>query len=205
MLSVGLGSLWADEEDKMIIGINEATENIKSYIEFRKENLYNDNIFVDLMLDIRQVLEMWTGNTYIGCPKTKTLENAYQSFFENLMGLILMLNDNAVSLSAKEKLLATKSLFRGVVYRYIGSGKHSNKKKVAVKYNDIFVSWSKNESNRYIESKLYGSITKIKAEIKEPYYGIDLDVFDVSKGEETEVVFPTVKECICEIKEFKNE
>ena len=55
----------------------------------------------------------------------------------------------------------------------------------------------------------------MKAEIKCPYYGIDIHGFElwcdnwiggssfITRGEEKEVVFPTIKECITEVKIIK--
>lgn len=43
-------------------------------------------------------------------------------------------------------------------------------------------------------------MTLLTCKIDEPYYGIDLEAFGVVRGEEAEVVFPTIKETITEIK-----
>jgi len=85
---------------------------------------------------------------------------------------------------------------------------------VTPEYNDIYVSWSKSERNYYIESKLYGPMTWMKAEIRNPYFGIDIQGFEdwcqewlgdssfITRGEEREVVFPTIKDCIIEIEQI---
>lgn len=43
-------------------------------------------------------------------------------------------------------------------------------------------------------------MTWIEAEIKSPYFGIDLENMGISRGKEREVVFPTLKDCITNIK-----
>ena len=67
-------------------------------------------------------------------------------------------------------------------------------------YNNIYVLWSKQPQNHYIENKLYGTMTLLTCKVDEPYYGIDLEVFGVVRGQEAEVVFQTIKETITEIR-----
>lgn len=109
---------------------------------------------------------------------------------------------------------SSKILYRGIVYRYLGHqlGDIPDNSIVEPNYNDIYVSWSKNPKDTHIESKLRDPMTWIAAEIKEPYYGIDLvglaeaisELVEVEHRiaikDEREVVFPTIKECITEIK-----
>ena len=73
-------------------------------------------------------------------------------------------------------------------------------KRVEPQYNNIYVSWSKQPQNHYIENKLYGTMTLLTCKVDEPYYGIDLEAFGVVRGQEAEVVFPTIKETITEVK-----
>lgn len=46
-------------------------------------------------------------------------------------------------------------------------------------------------------------MTLLTYKIDEPYYGIDLEAFGVVRGEEAEVVFPTIKETITEIRHIR--
>ena len=77
-----------------------------------------------------------------------------------------------------EKEFANIIVYNGVLYRYLGSGSSCNKECVAIEYNDIYVSWSKNEQNDYIESKLYGPLLWIKAQTSPFDYAIDLEGLD---------------------------
>ena len=72
-------------------------------------------------------------------------------------------------------------------------------------YDNIYVSWSKHPQNDYIESKLGGNITWLSCEITAPRYGIDLEAIKSSRGNEAEVVFPTIKECVTEIRYISEE
>lgn len=51
-----------------------------------------------------------------------------------------------------------------------------------------------------MQSRHYGPVTKIICEIAAPMYGTDLECLGCSRGSEKEVVFPTVEQCITEIK-----
>ena len=164
---------------------------------------------------MESILLDWTGNTYVGVKKVKSAERDYQFFFELLHDFLHFLYDNKSEVSNEEWSLAENMMYHGTVYRYLGTHDSRNsERKEMVKpiYNDIFVSWSKSEKNAYIESKLYGPVTWMKAEIKEPEFGIDINGFEewckkwqgdsafITRGMEKEVVFPTVKECIVEIR-----
>lgn len=43
-------------------------------------------------------------------------------------------------------------------------------------------------------------MTLLTCRIDEPYYGTDLEVFGAVRGNEAEVVFPTIRETITDIK-----
>lgn len=190
-----------------------------SYVErYMKERLSHDFIQDDLLNicgGIENILLRWTGNTYVGQKKEKDREQFFQKFFVVIHKLLEFCNTHASELTDMEKDLALKMMYRGVVYRYLGTCDHSNyRKKIKIypEYNDIFVSWSKTDTNPYIESKLYGPRTWMKAEIKAPNYGIDIHGFElwcdkwvgasrfITRGQEREVVFPTVENCIIEIR-----
>ena len=203
MLSVDLRSLWGDQTKEMCMGIDEATLHINQYMNERLLKRNDKAAFKELLKDITIVLEMWTGTTYVGCPKEECLEKSYQYFFETLLSFLLILKDNNPLISRQEKKLMKHCLYNGILYRYIGSDSPDNKENIKPRYNEIYVSWSKNPQSDYLESKFYGPITWMKCGVQKPFYGIDLSFFGVSRGEENEVVFPTIKECIIEIIEIE--
>lgn len=100
------------------------------------------------------------------------------------------------------KSFSDEVLYRGSLYRHLGKGsvEGNTDKRIEPQYDNIYVSWSKQPKNYYIESKLYGTMTLLTCKIDEPYYGIDLEAFGVVRGEEAEGVFPTIKETITEIR-----
>lgn len=92
-------------------------------------------------------------------------------------------------------------MYQGVLYRYLGHSEPSDSRKcVRPQYNKIYVSWSKNKGNKYLESKLYGVKTLLACNVNYPYFGIDLSAFGMSRGNEREVVFPTIEETMTSIK-----
>ena len=188
---------------------------VDSYICNRLRHAFVDADLMEICCGIYSILSDWTGNTYVGARKEKSVEQAYQIFFELLHGFLEFCHDNADKLSDKEVSLAQLMRFHGTVYRYLGKcDPRNNRKKEIVKpeYNDVYVSWSKSERNTYLESKLYGPRTWMKAEIQEPYFGIDIRGFEewcekwlgyapfITRGDEREVVFPTFEKCIVEVK-----
>lgn len=189
-------SLWDDDVEQIVMGIDEATSHIKCYIDNWKEKDAKE-MFNSIFDDIKEICSFWTGNTYVGDRKDTLIEKAFQRFFESLMELLLLCKSSG---NKYEKLFAEKVLYRGRVYRYLGNGSPSSKKIIKPVFNEIYVSWSKNPCNTYLESKLYGAITWISCEIEEPLYGIDLEVLGCSKSSEREVVFPTIEKFITEIK-----
>ena len=193
MLSVNMYNLWSDETDKIIKGISEATQNIGTY---RKAPNRNPDMLMELGDDLRAVCCFWTGKTYIGSPKAEPIKMAFQSFFEELVQLLLFMKDSGMLF---EERVANAMLYRGNVYRYLGKNYPSDEVVVPC-YDGVYVSWSKQDGNCYLLSKLYGPVTKITCEIAEPLYGIDLDILECTRGNEQEVVFPTVEQCITEIK-----
>lgn len=202
MLSVDLSSLWTDQIEEIAKGIDEATTNIINYLEYRKIDNFVDIYFYDLVDDIIDVLNCWVGKTYIGKKKDKILESSFQNFFIKFMKLLMCFKNNELS-SNVEKNYANKCLFRGKIYRYLGHNESQGKnKKIKPIYNENYVSWSKLNKIPYIETKLRGWMTLLSCEIKEPYYGIDLEAVGISKPHEQEVVFPTIEELISDI-EYK--
>lgn len=198
MISVKLNTLWSDETEKTIKGVNEATDDIKKYI-LKLHNRANSLVlFSDVHEDIIEVCSFWTGKTYVGVQKDKDIEAAFQNFFEALMSMLLLIMNDTVKPLDCEKRFANAVLYRGTVYRYLGNDTPSNRI-IKPQYNNIYVSWSKKPENTYLESKLYGVKTRLYCDIKEPYFGIDLEQLGISKGNEKEVVFPTLEEFITNI------
>lgn len=193
MISVNLAALWSDETDMIIKGISEATENIKAYRKFSERIL---DMLLELGNDIGEVCRFWTGSTYVGVPKNEKIKKAFQLFFEELMELLLSMKDSELNF---EKRVANAMLYRGTVYRYLGHS-YSTDKVVTPNYDNVYVSWNKEEENAYLLSKLHGPVTKMTCVISEPLYGIDLEILECCRGTEREVVFPTIERYITEIK-----
>ena len=196
MLSVNMYGLCSDQMDKIIKGISEATQNIAAY---RKSQNREPEILSELGDDLKAVCCFWTGKTYIGSPKAEPIKMAFQAFFEELMQLLLCMKDSRLNF---EESVANAMLYRGTVYRYLGKSYPSDEVVVPC-YDGIYVSWSKQDGNSYLLSKLYGPISKLTCEIAEPMYGIDLDILECVRGNEREVVFPTIEQCIVEIQYSK--
>ena len=120
---------------------------------------------------------------------------SYEAKRGALMQLLLLMKDSTLPF---EKRVANAMLYSGTVYRYLGKNYPSDE--VVVPYYDgVYVSWSKQDGNSYLLSKLYGPVTKRTCEIAEPMYGIDLDILECTRGNEREVVFPTYRQCVAEI------
>ena len=196
-MSVNLRNLCADEYQKIIFEVDKATENIKNYIKNNNRNTKES--FIQVLSDVEEVCNCWTGKTYVGQNKRQDLKNAYQDFFKALMKMLLLCKTNR---NPCENKVAETLLYQGKIYRYLGYGISSNRKKKAIEpnYDGVYVSWSKEPKNGYTESKLYGEMTWIESEIKYPYFGIDLEAMESSVGNEKEVVFPTLKDCVTNIK-----
>lgn len=198
MISVNMATLWSDETELIVQGITEATQNI---IQYRNNEKSSQESLLLLGEDIGDVCDFWTGRTYVGSPKTEVIKEAFQGFFTELMNLLLLMKDSEKDYEVR---VAEAMLYRGAIYRYLGNNNPS-KKVVVPKCNEIYVSWSKEPENDYIESKLYGPVTWMSCEIAEPLYGIDLDVIGSPRADEHEVVFPTIEEYITEIKFISEE
>lgn len=196
MLSINMSQLWSDDIPEIVKAVDEATNNISVYYDSTDNSA---NALENLYEDIREVCNFWTGKTYVGDRKDDEIAQVFQNFFETLMKLLFKMKDSEKNYESK---FANALLYQGKVYRYLGycSSRDIKKKPIQPKYNEIYVSWSKEPKNGYIESKLYGKMTWIEAEIKPPYFGIDLEAIGSSKGNEKEVVFPTLKDCVTNIK-----
>lgn len=193
-----------DDIETVVEKINEVTLQIsQAMVLLEKHGNYVQMIY-DLFDNLESTLDYWTGNTYVGIEKEEELKNAYQGLFECLFRFVLLcqkvsdpvLNDFAKSV-----------LFQGTVYRYLGHGFHDESitQRIIPRYDGIFVSWSKVPQNTYLENKLYGTITKLTCLIDNEYYGIDLEPFGVVRGDESEVVFPTIEQTIKSIEYIEDE
>lgn len=179
--------------------VKNATSEIRYYIQERKTGSFRKKEFKALRDAINRALDKWVGGEDVGVRKTIEEEQVFQEFFTAFTELLSAFSGNPASLSKAERTFLQKAVFHGTVYRYLGSIEHDNTERIEPKYNDIFVSWSKNPESTYVESKLYYPITKMQCEIKPPSYGIDLSIFLNRREHEAEVVFPTVKELITDI------
>ncbi len=190
---------WDDEVEKAITEIYRVKSQLQSVGVRLKTNDISNEEFSVLLNNVYETLKYWTGHTYIGQHKKNDIQKAYQTFFEALYDFLFVCRElgNPVLNS-----FADKALYRGLLYRYLGYGfvEKNADKRVEPQYNNIYVSWSKQPKNHYIEGKLYGTMTLLTCKIEEPYYGIDLEAFGVVRGQEAEVVFPTIKETITEVK-----
>lgn len=194
--------------------IERTTYGLQWYVSQRGKQGFDRDIFEDMIYHIMEVLNKWTGETWVGHKKDKRTEMVFQNFFETLVGLIGHINFFEKIMSDTEKEFANMTVYNGVLYRYLGSCIPGNKERVEIEYNDIYVSWSKNEQNGYIKQKLYGPLLWIKAQTSPFDYAIDLEGIDkfyqkitgenkgVVKGNEREVLYPTKRECILEIKKW---
>ena len=206
MLPYNLDNLWSDEDGKIVQCIKEGTRNIKSYHEYRKQ--YPEDVYFlrDVYCDIEKITSFWTGKTYVGSKKTKQIEKAFQDFYQAFYELLIAFKTSTFnSVSKIEKSLANDLLYQGKIYRYLGHGdSQKSKQPINIKYNNIWVSWSKEPDNSYLESKLYGEYLKLYATIENNMYGIDLEALGVSRADEKEVVFPTIRETINKEVSFGN-
>ena len=199
--------MWDNEIEKVANEINRVSSQIKSVQKKLPTNdiIYGDDNFNIFRDNVYQTLDYWTGHTYIGHKKCKLIRKAFQVFFEALYDFLLFCQREDNSFLHLLKKLADDALYQGTIYRYLGhcSDDPDTESKVEPKYNSIYVSWSKKPNNHYIQSKLYGTKTLMTCVISEPYYGIDLEAFGVVRGDEEEVVFPTLQETIKSIEYFE--
>ena len=189
---------WDAQTDKVITEIYRVTAQCKSVMTKIKTKDITNVEFEIFWDNLGKTLNQWTGHTYVGEEKKKHLQKAFQTFFVALLSF-LMECQKLENVNFCE--FANKVLYRGVAYRYLGHGHPDDAldKKIEPRYDGIYVSWSKTPENIYIQNKLYGKKTLIICNIDEPYYGIDLEPFDVVHGDEAEVVFPTIKEAIVDV------
>ncbi len=197
--------VFDDQIDERVREINRVTNQIHNV----EKQIRNNNLSIDdyncCFGNVCETLLNWTGHTYVGRNKDKILEKAFQSFFENLYEFLVYCKGNDSIELLQE--FAKKALYNGTLYRYLGYDYpvENKNEKVIPQYNNIYVSWSKNPDCSYLKTKLYGTRTELTCNVKEPFYGIDLEAFDVSQGDEAEVVFPTIEKAITDVKYVEEE
>ncbi len=190
--------VWPDSEN-ISKETNRVSCQLKKQIGKIKQKEFYQEDFENIIENIKDILKIWTGETYIGKRKEKKVEKHFQLFFESLYDFISTCKKSDFTLLQE---FADESLYQGRIYRYIGILKDVKEPE----YNNIYVSWSKNLQNTYIESKLSSDyVMIITCDICDSYYGIDIEAFDESRGEEREVVFPTIKELIIDKKIIKRD
>lgn len=202
-MKVDLSNCWSLNDSDVYSEISHTTNEIENYLKNRNDFIENE--LFQLIIDIKNVIQYWVGNTYVGMPKNKKLRNYYQAFWCSLYNLIIDININSNKYNSSEKLTLGSLLYEGPIYRYIGHGDSQDNTKIEIKYNDIFVSWSKCEKVHYLEEKLYGDYYWISGNTNKEHYGIDLEKINLSKPYEREVVFPTIKDCITEVRLIKED
>ena len=189
---VCLDKIWDDEYEKIAIEVDKATKSIIETLE--------NNIDENVVENIFQVCSFWTKHTYVGRKKDAKVQKSFQLFFEKFMDLILAIRDKQIDCDGDCREAFSELLYNGVVYRKLGHGDSENCKHIIKpEFDNIYVSWNKEKENEYLDTKLYGPVTLLTAEITEPYYGIDLEKLGVCAGEEREIVFPTYEKFIKDI------
>ena len=202
--------------DDNSMDINQLSRRIRHYTLSRSENRFCKSDLFDICDGINSVLLEWTGCNYVGERKEKEKEKIYQDFFTSLSDLLAFYEGNREKISDIEQSFVDLLVYRGVVYRYLGIADIANastQQIVKPEYNDIYVSWSKStECYSYIRQKVYGPITRMQALIGGPLFGIDIHGFEdwceiwtgkssfITRGDEREIVFPTIEYCITEVK-----
>ena len=190
---------WSDEIDKTVVELIRVRNQIDSTVRAIKRRSVTSEMLSDLGYNLGEALSWWTGHTYVGVEKDKKLKKSFQYFYESLYDFLLVCRSSNISVLHN---LAEHALYQGTVYRYLGYSSNSRLSKVApkeVEYDGVFVSWSKDAVIPYVESKLCGTLTRVTCNISGDKYGIDLTAFGVSKGAESEVVFPTLKEYVTNV------
>ena len=190
------------DDKRLIDEAQQATKAIRTYLARKK--LGDDNIagyFRELAEEwMSRAVYYWAGYTYVGLRKQISVQNAFQSFYTELMTLLLAIRNKCINATEEEILFANAVLYEGVIYRYLGYGEPgpTTRKPIRPLFDNIYVSWSTEATlSPYMSSKLYGVKTLLTAETKGDY-GINLARFNLTQ-QENEIVYPTHKESITNI------
>lgn len=124
-------------------GLDIATKQIRKCID--EEHM--DKLCGQYICD---ACNFWKGNTYVGIKKDQIIQNAFQTFFEEFMKLLLTLK-NSSSSTQLDKDIANELLYQGEIFRYLGHGDSSKfNENLELQYNDLYASWSKNAQSNYL-------------------------------------------------------
>lgn len=189
----GMEKIDCISETESVVGASMKIRLVAKQIESTQKSWVNSSGIVPqiLMDNIDKVLSYWSGNTFVGKRKESVLADAFQDFFKSLYQLFLVWRKSP---QKDIRSFARSALYEGILYRYIGScDKNHGNQHIEPEYDHLWVSWSKNAKNWYIEEHLYGAMTHLTCHIENPQYGIDLSAFGQSRGEENEVVYPMVE------------
>lgn len=197
-------NIWHHDDDlensHKIISVANQIKSVCGYID--KHGCFDKSKMTPLCDNIYDVIDYWVRYTYVGQEKTAKLKSAYQQFFNELYHFVILCS-NLPDQDVRE--FANSALYEGTLYRLLGHGTTKNRRRsVKPIYDGIWVSWNKKPNNRYLESKLYGTKTKLiccTGDIK----GLDLSAFVQCAGNEEEVVYPTLKECIINVEYVNKE
>jgi len=196
------------DENSIIENVKLATKAIRFYLSKR---VLGDISLIKYFNELTRgyigsAIELWAGHTYVGVPKQRQIQDAFQEFYIELMRLLLVIQDGSMKATEEELSFANSLLYRGTIYRYLGNGNPCKKirKPIEPKYDEIYVSWStKEELTPYMDTKFYGVKTLLEANITKDY-GINLEYFNLIQQEnENEIVYPTNKESIVGVKHIK--
>lgn len=70
-----------------------ASNQIRNVIKEIKQNYISSTKIKDIFYNIYQILDFWTGCTYIGHKKSNELTKAFNQFYNNLLELLLILKN----------------------------------------------------------------------------------------------------------------
>lgn len=202
MLTVDFKNNWDINDTLIIKGLNEAIKEINEYINYRKCNNYNDDLFKDMYLDFAKIVSYWVGNTYVGCEKNPLVVDIFDLFFATFMKLLLFLKESTHASPLEQKLYCN-ALYSGKLYRYIGNGDPLNIKQIDIRYDNKYVSWTKKPKVSYLEGKFYGDYYIITAQTDVKQYGIDIHTLGIGREFEGEVIFPTIEKNTLNIKTIR--
>ena len=187
------------------------TERIRDYLESDK---CSESEFFDIITLIANSIKKWTNFGYVGYKKEELEEEIFQEFWDTLRDFVLFCARDDAKESERE--FAESIICTGNIYRLIGNSSLREDKEFELEYSELYVSWDKIEFNQSVYDCLCEPVFWIAAEIKWPEFGFDIKKFDrwynkkfgdalqIAKDEEDEVVFPTIKENVLEIKKIKS-
>lgn len=184
--------VFMDEYDKISSALNIISRDIKNLIADRG----NYELCRKAACGIIDGAEFWVGKTSVGIPKNAVIQEAFQSFWESVLELMLDIENRKADYCEDVHPLADCA-FQGKIYRFINTKN--------IKHNGIYVSWSKSdEFTPYMREKLGIRNTYLITAETGRDIGIDLEELGVSRPHEREVVFPTSKDTIVSIEKIKN-